>query len=129
MLYDASVAGSFSALLNHLLPFFALFALPLLALGAFVAFFIYKDFLFATNVTNPDDVLKQTIAQHEAQVLAAEEQRLQQVANAKDATIAKLESLMSGYAEDGMPEDMKATANAILNLDPENAQATAALAG
>ena len=128
MIFDASPASSFAALLTHLVPFFALFALPLLALGAFVAFFIYKDFLFATDTTNPDDVIKQTIADHEAMLAAVEEQRVEQAASVKSATILKLEGLLAGYADDGMPEDMKSTANAILQLDAENEKAKAAIA-
>ena len=92
-----------------------------------MAFFIYKDFLFATDTTNPNDVIKQTIAEHDAMLTAVEEQRVEQAASVKSATITKLEGLMQGYADEGMPQDMAATAKAILQLD-QNEKAKALLA-
>ena len=126
--------GAISGFINHLVIFFALFGLPLAAIGAFVAFFIFKDFKHATDTTGPDELLKKAVADHEAMLAAVEEQhgmalnhlkeqREGQVLSIQRETIAKLERLMADCATDGMPDDLKASAEAILRMDPDNEKA------
>lgn len=128
-----------SGFLEHFVLLFALFGLPVGLLALVGGFFIYRDYVMATDTTAPEERLAAALAAHEAQLAVVEEQhqsaldharqqREQQLAAVQRQSLSQLEALMREYAAAGMPDDLQAVCTAALRIDPQHAAAQSHLA-